>query len=284
MYKNRREKVSELKEDANRLRNLVFENCISTNTGHLASAFSCAEILTTLYYGDVLKYNPENPEWDDRDRFILSKGHASPMLYHILGDRGFYPTKWLDTSCQKEGKMGVHLQKTIPGVEISSGTLGHGLGISAGIALAAKMNLKDYYAFVLLGDGECYEGSVWESAMFAGAYKLNNLVAIIDRNGLGATDFTENGVGLEPLDKKWRYCGWDVKKVNGHSIGELLNVFEKVRARKSSKPLVVIADTIKCKGISFMENIPSSHGRLPKGEEIEKAREELRMLYSGEEE
>ncbi len=269
------EKIKFLEKEAHRLRNLVFDNCFSTKTGHIASAFSCSDILIALYYGNILKHDPKNPKLEERDRFILSKGHASPILYNILGDRGFFPKEWLNTSCQIDGKIGVHLQSNIPGVEITSGSLGHGLGIGIGIALAAKMDLKSYFTFVLLGDGESYEGSVWESIMFAGKSNLNNLVVIVDRNGIGASDFTENGVGLEPFAEKWESFGWKVKIVDGHSFGELLKAFEDIRSLRENRPLVIIAKTIKGKGIPSIENNPDWHGRLPDLNNVNKLKDEL---------
>jgi transketolase len=170
---------------------------------------------------------------------------------------------------------GVHLQNDVPGVEITAGSLGHGLGIAAGIALAARMDRKLYTVFTLLGDGECYEGSVWESAMFAGHHELNNLIAIVDRNWLCVTDFTENCVRLNPLDKKWEACGWTVAIINGHSFEDIFSTLNGFRSRRLNKPLVIIANTIKGKGVSFMENQPLWHGIPPMGKEAEMAKIEL---------
>jgi transketolase len=249
--------------------------CIEAETGHVTSSFSATEIVVALYYGGVLRYDPKKPKWDGRDRFILSKGQASPLLYAVLADVGFFPTAELKKFCKANGMFGVHLQHDVPGVEITSGSLGHGLGIAAGLALGAKMDKKDYLTFALLGDGECHEGSIWEAAMFAGHHGLNNLVAIIDRNGLCVMGPTEKIVRLNPMDRKWKSFGWDAITINGHSFIELLGAFKDIRHRKGKRPLVIVANTVKGKGVSFMENKPLWHGLAPKGKEAELARREL---------
>jgi transketolase len=253
------------------------DTAVKTGAGHVTSSFSCAEILTILYYGNILRYNPKNPSWDRRDRFIMSKGHASIILYPILAELGFFPKEWLNTSCQENGRIGLHLQHDVPGVETTAGSLGHGLGIGVGMALAAKMDKKKYFTFVLLSDGECQEGSTWEATMLAGQHGLNNLIAIIDRNFLCATDFTEKCVKLKPLDKKWKSFGWDVAEIDGHSVEDILHAFKDFRTKKRDKPYVIICNTIKGKGVSFMENKPLWHGRVPKGVEITQAKNELNI-------
>jgi len=274
-------KLTELEKKANYIRNQILDMCVKAGTGHVTSSFSCTEILIALYYGEILRYDASNPTWEDRDRFILSKGQASPILYAILADLGFFPKRELDKFCQAEGIFGVHLQRDIPGAEITSGSLGHGLGIAAGTALAAKMNQESRFTFVLLGDGECYEGSVWESAMFAGHHQLNNLVVIIDRNWLCATDFTENIVRLAPLDEKWRSFNCRVVTINGHSFEEIFQALDRFRSRQHLAPLVIIANTIKGKGISFMENKPLWHAVTPKDEQVEIAKIELTKKGGG---
>ncbi len=270
-----------LYEKANEIRKKTLEMCIGAKTGHVTSSFSCAEILTSLYYGGLLKHDSKNPQWMDRDRFILSKGQASPILYNILADREFFPADWLEGFATENGHFGVHLQCDIPGVEYTMGSLGHGLGIGAGVALAAKMNLKDYHTFVLLGDAECYEGSVWESAMFAGHHNLNNLTAIIDRNGYGVLGATEEIVGLNPIDEKFNSFGWQTKKINGHSIEEILDSLNNIRSRKINKPYLLIAETIKGKGIEFMENVFRWHGLAPLGDDAILAKQQLEEYSSG---
>jgi len=274
-------KITELEKKANYMRNQVLDMCVRAGTGHVTSSFSCTEILVALYYGGILRYDVSNPKWEERDRFILSKGHVSPLLYAILADLGFFPESEIWKFCQADGIFGVHLQNDVPGVEITAGSLGCGLGIAAGVALAAKMNREDHFTFALLGDGECYEGSVWESAMFAGHYELNNLIALIDRNWLCATDFTEDIIRLTPLDEKWKSFGWRVVTVNGHSFEDILRPLDRFRSKQLNAPLVIIANTIKGKGISFMENELFWHSVAPKGEQAEIAKSELTKKGEG---
>jgi transketolase len=247
------------------------------NGGHIASSFSCVEILASLYYGKILNYDVNNPGWEDRDRFILSKGHAETVLYVVLSDLGFISKEWLDKHYRRgDCFLGGHPDYKIPGVEITSGALGHGLGIAAGISLGAKMNNKKYFQFVLMGDAECTEGSVWEAALFAAKHKLNNLIAIIDRNNIGSLDFTENYTSLEPLEEKWTSFGWETKVVAGHDPEQLSEVFRYAKERTVRTPLCIVAQTVKGKGISFMENNPVWHVKnLTCEEEIALAIKEL---------
>ena len=231
--------ITKLRKKSRQIRELTLETCIKAKTGHVTSSLSSIDILVALYYGNVLKILPKKPDWAERDRFILSKGQASPALYAILADLGFFPKKELEKFAQKGGKFGVHLQNDVPGVEITSGSLGQGFGIAAGIALGAKINRDLYMVFTLLGDGECYEGSVWETAMFASHNNLNNLVAIIDRNYLCVTDFTENLVELEPLDNKWKSFGWDVRIMTVRAISLSLTarrICSSAAGRISTRP------------------------------------------------
>ncbi|MBU0894648.1 MAG: transketolase [Nanoarchaeota archaeon] len=271
--------IKELEKKAHELKQSTLNLCIGACTGHVTSSMSCAEILAVLYYGNILRQKPGNPKWDGRDRFILSKGQGSPILYVTLADKGFFPKEWLNDFCKENAKFGVHLQCDVPGVEITTGSLGHGLGVGAGMALAAKMDRKDHFVFVLLGDAELYEGSNWEAAMFAGHNRLNNLIAIIDRNWLGVIEYTERALSLEPLEDKWRSFGWEVKRVNGNSVKELLNALYDFRSFRFTKPLVIIADTIKGKGICSMEHFPLMHGAAPRGEAAEKAKQELSECF-----
>ncbi len=267
--------ISELKKKAKYIRNQILDMCVRAGTGHVNSSFSCTEIMVALYYGGVLRFDPKNPEQEDRDRFILSKGQSSVILYPILADLGFFPEDELNRFNRAEGIFGVHLQNDVPGVEITAGSLGHGFGVAAGLALAAKKNRELWMTFVLLGDGECHEGSIWETAMFASHNRLNNLVAIVDRNHLCATDFTESIVGLEPMDEKWKSFGWRVININGHSFEEILNALRGFRSRKFTRPLVIIADTTKGKGVSFMSDVPLWHSLAPKGQQAIEAKNEL---------
>lgn len=248
----------DLVEKAHYLRNQVLEMCIKAGTGHMTSCFSCVEILVALFYGGIMQ---------EGDRFLLSKGQASPLLYAILADKGFFPEEELWKFNQADGIFGVHLQHDVPGALITAGSLGYGLGIGAGMALADR----EHNVFVLLGDGECYEGSIWEAAMFASHHKLDNLIAIIDRNQLCATGFTEEIVRLEDLVNKWVAFGWAAREIDGHSLSELLEAIPQI-----SRPAAVVADTVKGKGIPFLENKPLWHGVAPTSKrDIEKARREL---------
>lgn len=271
--------LKKLEDKAHEIRKSVLDMCMNAGTGHITSSFSCAEILTALYHGGILNHDPKNPELENRDRFILSKGQASPILYAVLSDRGYFPQEWLSSFNKKNGKFGVHLQEDIPGVEYTTGSLGVGLSIGTGVALTAKMNEKDYRTFVLLGDAELQEGSNNEAFRFASQHKLNNLIAIIDRNGYGVLGSTEESVGLNPLEKRIESCGWAVKKIDGHSIAEIKNSIQEYK--NSSKPLAIVAYTVKGKGIKFMEGgnlkegLSTWHGLVPIGEYALRAKKEL---------
>lgn len=242
---------------------------------HLGGSLSCTEILVALYYGGILRLDPQNPGWEGRDRFILSKGHANNTLYVLLADLGFFPASELSNFLQDGSMLGGHCDSRVPGVEVITGSLGHGLGIAAGIALGASLDHKDYMTFAVLGDGECQEGSIWEAAMFAGHHALKKLVVFIDRNGLGCEEFTEKSCRLEPLKDKWKAFGWEVRSVDGHSVVEILKVLKDARMRKVKKPLMIIADTVKGRGIAVLENKPHAHHTLPKGEDVARARKDL---------
>lgn len=274
--------VHKLKKKSYAIRQSVLEMCIAAGTGHVTSSLSCIDILVALHYGGVMRLDPANPEWNDRDRFILSKGQASPALYAILADMDFFPTEELSRFAQKGGSFGVHLQQNVPGVEITCGSLGQGFGLAAGIALGAKMNRDLHLVFTLLGDGECYEGSIWETAMFASHNRLNNLVAILDRNYLCVTDFTENLMALEPFEEKWEAFGWDVLRIDGHDFHSLLDALSGLRSRRSSRPLIIIADTTKGEGVESIANIPLWHGSAPAGDLADICRADLERRYRDE--
>jgi transketolase len=269
------EKIAELEEKANWVRKQTLEMCVCGGGGHLVSSFSCTDILVALYYGGILRFDPANPHWEERDRFIISKGHGANALYPILADLGFFPMDELAHFCGGDSMLGVHPDHNVPGIEVITGSLGHGLGIASGLALAAKMDGKTYRVTSLLGDGECYEGGVWEAAMFAAHHQLDNLTGIIDRNGLSVTDFTEKSLKLDPLVDKWQAFGWDTLTINGHDFREILKALKDDASRTSGKPLMIIGKTVKGKGVSFMENNPLWHTLLPSGEELKRAREEL---------
>ncbi len=267
--------INELRRKASLIRRETLEMICSAGKGHIGGAFSCMDILVTLYYGKILRFDASKRDWKDRDRFILSKGHSAAALYAILCDLGYFPRLELLNYQKKDCILRGHPDRKIPGIEADTGSLGHGLGIGAGLALSAKMDGKDFMTVVLMGDGECCEGSVWEAAMFAARRKLNNLIGIVDKNGLSATDFLKDCSAIDPLDDKWKAFGWDVVVVNGHSFEELLSAFSGFRDRKSGKPLMIIADTVKGKGVSFMEGCPEWHHAVPNKEQYELARIEL---------
>ncbi len=264
-------KREKLEEKAKYLRKLTLDMCCRLGVGHVTSAYSCTEIMVALFYGNIIRYNPNEPNWKDRDRFILSKGHASTILYPVLADLGYFKLEELENCLKPDALLGLLLKYSVPGAEISSGSLGVGFGVAAGIAYGAKLNRESYLTFAMLGDGECHEGAIWETAMFAAHNHLNNLIAIVDRNYLCCTDYTENLVSLEPFDEKWKAFGWDVKHINGHDFKQVFDALEGIRSRRSRNPLVIIADTVKGKGIDFISDIPLWHGAAPHGSDIERA-------------
>ena len=242
---------------------------------HIASILSVADIVAVLY-NDVMKYDCKNPNWDERDRFILSKGHAGASVYAALAEMGFFDVSELKTHYQNGSRLSGHVShKGVPGVEFSTGSLGHGLPVAIGMALAAKKDNKKHRVYVVLGDGECDEGSVWEGVLVANQFKLDNLTVIIDHNKMQSLDFCENTISLKPFDKKWESFGWKVYNIDGHNHNELKDTFNDIKNVKD-RPSVVIANTIKGKGISFMEFDILWHYRFPHdGEEYDNAVKEL---------
>lgn len=267
--------VEELIGKSQWLRQEIFEMIMRQRNGHVPSSFSQAEILISLYYGGVANCPRNNDQDPDRDRILISKGHAAMALYPILSDLGYFPKEELLQFTREGGLLGMYADYRIPGIEGISGSLGHGIGMGAGFALAARAEQKNYKTFVVLGDGECYEGSIWESAMFAAHHGLDNLVAIVDRNKLCILGETEQLVGLGDLQQKWQAFGWHAVNVDGHSYQSLLEGFSLI-GHTEGKPLVLIADTVKGKGISFMEGRAEWHNRMPSDELIEQARQELK--------
>ena len=244
------------------------------NSSHVASVLSIADILAVLYAG-TLKVDPKNPTWPQRDRFILSKGHAGAGVYAALAETGFFSTEKLLTHYQNGSTLSGHVShKGNPGVEFSTGSLGHGLSVATGMALGLKRKYLDSRVFCLMSDGECDEGSIWEAAMFASHHKISNLVAIVDYNKIQSLDSVSKTLGLEPFADKWKSFGWKVNEVDGHDHGQLLQTFSDPIGLQDS-PLVVIAHTTKGKGVSFMENSVLWHYRSPQNAEYESAIEEL---------
>jgi len=247
-------------------RQMIFDMCVKAKTGHLSSSFSCVEILEVLYES-IMKHDPKKPEWEERDRFILSKGQASPALYVTLARQGYFQESDLDLFAQKGGRFGVHLQNDIEGVEMTCGSLGMGFGFASGIALGLKLQRKNNMVYCLLGDGECYEGSIWETAMFVSHNRLNNLVTILDRNSLCATNFTESLVALEPLKDKFEAFGFNVRCIDGHDKVLIKQKLEEARNRYNVKPMMIICYTTKGKGYEPFCFNPLTHGTAPKEED-----------------
>lgn len=228
---------------------------------HIGAVLSAADIIAVLY-ADIMRYDPKNPEWDGRDRFIMSKGHAGAAIYAALAENGFFDTAELKTHYANGSRLSGHVSHHLPGVDFSTGSLGHGLSAAAGMTLSAKQDGKHHRVFAVLGDGECDEGSVWEAALFANQYRLENLVAIVDHNHMQSLDFCEKTLELEDFSAKWRAFGWNVIELNGHNH-DALRAALKDTHNPGHKPTVVIANTVKGKGISFMESDILWHYRFP---------------------
>jgi len=246
--------LSRLEERAQFVRLETVRLVAIAKSGHYSSTFSCAEILSALYYGGELRIDPARPDWADRDRFVMSKGHAAVGLYPVLADLGFFPPSELDDYTRLGSVFADHPDvRHIPGVDFSSGSLGHGLSVAAGMALAAKLDGGDHRAICLLGDAELNEGQIWEAAMAAAHFKLGNLVAIVDRNGMGLDGFTEEVMSIEPHHAKWEAFGWRVVHVDGHDVNAVAAAFADLPDRRSATPTVIVADTVKGKGVPWME-------------------------------
>ena len=265
--------IPDLQVMAKELRRDIIQTIYTAGSGHPGGSLSELEILISLYF-QVMRYDSSNPQWPDRDRFVLSKGHASPGFYAVLARAGFFPKEELATFRRLNSRIQGHAHPMTPGVEMNSGSLGMGLSFALGCALAARLDKKDYMVYALLGDGECDEGEIWEAAMSASHHRATNLVAIVDRNRIQNDRFTDDVMTLDPLDKKWQDFGWRVYQTDGHDLKALIDTFARARRRRV-KPTVIIANTVKGKGVSFMENNPGFHGRAPNAEEYQKAMEEL---------
>jgi transketolase len=264
-----------LKKIARELRLDILESTSRAGSGHPSSSFSAVEILTVLYFAGILKYRPEEPWAPDRDRFIMSKGHAAPLLYAVLAKAGYFPHEEIYRLRQKDSPVQGHpIHHMMPGVEATTGSLGQGLSIGVGHLLAARLGGFDYKVFVLLGDGECEAGQVWEAAMAAAHFKTNSLIAILDYNKYQETGPISREMALEPLVEKWRSFGWHVLEAGGHDIPDLIEKLEEAMCHENA-PSIVIAHTIKGKGVSFVEEDFTFHGRALKGEQVERARKEI---------
>lgn len=264
-----------LHDRARLLRARIIETSSRTGTPHLGSCLSCVDVLTTLYF-HVMRIDPAHPREQDRDRFILSKGHAAPALFQVLAMRGFYPETWLDDYGKDGGIFAEHppTPDCLSGIEAATGSLGHGLPLGLGMALAGRIQKRPYHVYVVLGDGECNEGSVWEAAMLAAAQQVENLCVVVDFNKWQATGRSEEVMSLTPLADKWRAFGWNASEVDGHDIDALINAFSRFPAT-NGKPTAIVAHTVKGKGISFMEDDNNWHYRIPTAGEVLGAKAEL---------
>jgi transketolase len=266
--------AAELKKVAKSIRRHIITMTNRAGSGHPGGSLSAVEIMTTLYFR-VMRHKPADPRWPERDRFILSKGHAAPALYAVLAECGYLPVAELLTLRQLDSCLQGHTDCNLtPGVEMSAGALGQGLSFALGVALAGRLDKQDYRVYALLGDGECDEGQVWEAAMASAHFKVDNLVAIVDNNGQQIDGWNRDVMNLAPFPAKWQAFGWRVIEADGHNFTELIQAFKQAQKIKG-QPTVIIAHTVKGKGVSFMENNPDFHGAAPNDIEVKLALEEL---------
>ena len=266
--------ISFLKEKAKEIRKSIVSMITEAKSGHPGGSLSATDILTALYFSEM-NIDPANPKMEGRDRFVLSKGHAAPAIYATLAERGYFSKDELLTLRKFGSRLQGHPDmKKLPGIEISTGSLGQGLSVANGMALNAKIFNENYRTYVVLGDGEVQEGQIWEAAMTAAHYKLDNLCAFLDSNNLQIDGNVTDIMGVEPLDKKWEAFGWNVIKIDGHNFEEILSALDKAKECKD-KPTMILAKTVKGKGVSFMENVCGFHGVAPTLEELERALAEL---------
>jgi transketolase len=267
--------VEELKQMAATIRCDIIEMICTAKAGHPGGSLSATDIVTALYFR-LMRLDPQNPRWPDRDRFILSKGHACPVWYAALAERGFFD-KWHLGTLRRMGSIlqGHPDMNKVPGIDMTAGSLGQGLSVGVGMALAGKLRKKDYHVWVVVGDGESQEGSVWEAAMSAAKWKLDNLTAILDRNNLQNDWRVDELMPIEPVADKWQAFGWNVVEIDGHDMDAIVPALEGAKARTGG-PTLILARTIKGKGVSYMENVCEWHGKAPCQEEADRALEEIR--------
>lgn len=258
--------MADIQQTAGDIRKTIYKIAHYAGGGHMGAAFSMADIISVLYFDNVLRYDASNPDWKDRDKFVLSKGHACYALYAVLAKAGYFPEEELWNVGKTGSMFGGHPKlRDIPGVEASTGALGHGLSFAIGIAYANKVDDRKSHTYVMLGDGECQEGSIWEGALSAPTLELDNLTVIVDHNKLQAMDDLENIVHMKPFADKWKAFGWNVVEIDGHNCNEIKKA---LLMRQEKKPTLVVANTIKGKGVSFMENVPIWHYRMPNEKEL----------------
>ncbi|MFH1077385.1 MAG: transketolase [Pseudomonadota bacterium] len=270
----REEAPAQLAREARNIRISILKMLHQAGSGHTGGSLSAADLMTALFLGE-LRHKPGAPDWEERDRFVLSKGHAAPVYYAVLCRCAYLEQKELCCLRKSCAMLQGHPDcKSTPGIEVSTGSLGQGLSIANGMALGLRLNKSSARVYALMGDGEVQEGMIWEAAMTAAHYKLDNLCAILDKNGLQIDGSVQNIMGIEPLDDKWRAFGWHVIHINGHKFNEILNAFDSAREVKG-QPVIIIADTIKGKGVSIFENKVEYHGKAPNDKEFELAMKEL---------
>jgi len=266
---------AELTDKAKTIRRHIVSMVGKAGSGHPGGSLSAVEIVAALYFR-ALRHNPKNPQWADRDRFILSKGHAAPVLYATLAECGYIPVEELLTLRQLDSRLQGHTDMTtVPGVEMSSGSLGQGLSFSVGVALAGRLDKRDYWVYTLMGDGECDEGQVWEAAMAAAHYKLDRIIAFVDYNKMQIDGLNKDVMNLEPFTDKWRAFGWHVIEIDGNDFSQVFGTIDSAK-KIPNQPKMIVAHTIKGKGVSYMENNVDFHGKAPNEEEIKKALKELK--------
>lgn len=272
--------IKQLEDKAKRIRRLIIQMLAEAGSGHPGGSLSATDLITCLYFGRLadgsllMRHNPQDPHWPERDRFHMSKGHCCPLWYAVLAESGYFSAKELlklrKFGCILQG----HPDRRTPGVDVASGSLGQGLSVSLGMALAAKIDKKAYRVYCLMGDGEIQEGNIWEAAMAAAHYRCANICAILDYNGFQIDGKTKDIMNLEPVVDKWQAFGWDTLEIGGHNMQEILSAYVKAMDMKD-KPTIIIAHTIKGRGVSFMENVVDFHGRAPTRDEEKKALKEL---------
>ena len=267
--------IQELKNLSRDLRLDILESTTRAGSGHPSSSFSSVEILTALFFGDLLNYRPEEPDWPGRDRFIMSKGHAAPLLYAVLARAGYFELELLETLREVGSPVQGHpIQGMLPGIEATTGSLGQGLSLGLGHVLGSRLTGQDFRVYVLLGDGECEAGQIWEAAMAAAHFKADRMIAILDYNKYQETGPISREIGLEPLVEKWQAFGWHVEEVDGHDIGALIDKLTLLQG-VHGQPSILIAHTVKGKGVSFVEADFTFHGRALTPQQAEQAREEI---------
>lgn len=267
--------IAELEAISSKTRKMILQTLAEAKSGHPGGSLSAVELLVALYYV-VMRHDPTNPKWPDRDRFILSKGHAAPLLYSILAQHGYFPVEQLKTLRKINSMLQGHPDtKKTPGVEMCAGSEGVGLSVGIGEALAARIDGKSYRVYVMMGDGEMQEGQIWEAAMCASKYGLDNLTAIVDRNGIQQDGLTEQIMPIEPLNSKWKAFNWNVIEVDGYDFEQILDAFSKAKQVRN-RPTVIIAHTTKGKGVEFMEWSPEYHGKVPDKETVNKIIQEMK--------